>query len=152
MFSSLPLGGIVAFAGSRYGSPFGVSSVVAGVLAAGGFVRVGCARGVDQCVRGFVPSPRLVVVSASEFSHLPFRAALVVRTRAVVSGASCLLAFPSACGVLGKGTGLAVSVAIELSLPVWVAGPVCPSGIGWKSCELFGVGGWLCMPLQTSLF
>ena len=152
MFSSLPLGGIVAFAGSRYGYPFGVGSVVSGVLAAGGSVRVGCARGVDQCVRDFVPSSRLVVISASEFSHLPLRAALAVRTRAVVSGASCLLAFPSVGGVLGKGTGLAVSVAIELSLPVWVAGSVCPIGFGWKSCELFGVAGWLCMPLQSRLF
>ena len=151
-FSSLPLGGIVAFAGSRYGSPFGVGSVVSGVLAAGGSVRVGCARGVDQCVRGFVPSSRLVVVSAAEFSHLPLHAALAVRTRAVVSGASCLLAFPCSSGVLGKGTRLAVTTALELSLPVWVAGPVCPFGIGWKSSELFGVLGWLNIPLQTHLF
>ena len=152
MFSSLPLGGIVAFAGSRYGSPFGVGLVVSGVLAAGGSVRVGCARGVDQYIRGFVPAPRLVVVSASEFSHLPFRAALAVRTRAVISGSQCLLAFPSAGGVLGKGTGLAISVARELSLPVWVAGSVCPIGIGWKSSELFRVSGWLNIPLQTRLF
>ncbi len=134
------MGGIVAFSGSRYGSPFGIGSVVSGVLAAGGFVRVGCARGVDACVRELVPSSRLFVVSASEFSGLPVSAALAVRTRAVAGG------------ILGKGTELAVSVALELSLPVWAAGPVCPIGIGWKSCELFGVAGWLCMPLQVGLF
>ena len=154
MFSTshLPLGGVVAFAGSRYGSPFGVPTFVSGVLAAGGFIRVGCARGVDACVRGIVPCSSLVVVSASEFSGLPVSAALAVRTRAVVSGSQCLLAFPAASRVLGKGTGLAVSTALELSLPVWVAGPVCPIGIGWKSWELFGVAGWLCIPLQVGLF
>ena len=58
----LPLEGIVAFAGSRYGSPFGVPSAVGAVLAAGGSVRVGCARGVDQCVRTLVPNPHDVVL------------------------------------------------------------------------------------------
>ena len=152
VFSSLPLGGIVAFAGSRYGSPFSVGLVVSGVLAAGGSIRVGCARGVDSCVRNLVPASRLVVVSASEFSNLPVSAALAVRTRAVVSSSQCLLAFPSASGVLGKGTGLAITTAIEFSLPVWVAGSICPNGIGWKSYELFGVVGWLHTPLQNRLF
>ena len=114
----LPLGGIVAFAGSRYGSPFGVGPVVSGVLAAGGFIRVGCAQGVDACVRSLVPCSSLVVVSASEFSRLPVSAALAVRTKAVVSGSQCLLAFPATGGVLGKGTAIAVSTALELSLPV----------------------------------
>ena len=154
MFSTshLPLGGVVAFAGSRYGSPFGVGSVVSGVLAAGGFVRVGCAQGVDACVRGLVPCSSLVVVSASEFFGLSVSAALAVRTRAVVSGSQCLLAFPLSSGVLGKGTAIAVSTALDLSLPVWVAGPVCPVGFGWKSSGLFGVAGWLYMPLQIGLF
>ena len=58
----------------------------------------GCARGVDTCVQDLVPEPRLVVVSASEFSHLPLSVALAVRTRAVVSGAQCLLAFPCSSG------------------------------------------------------
>ena len=127
-------------------------AVISGVLAAGGSVRVGCARGVDACVRSLVPCSSLVVVSASEFSGLSVSAALAVRTRAVVSGSQCLLAFPAASGVLGKGTGLAVSTALELSLPVWVAGPICPIGIGWKSWELFGISGWLCIPLQLGLF
>ncbi len=154
MFSpaSLPLRGVVAFAGSRHGSPFGVPVLVSGVLAAEGSVRVGCAQGVDACVRSLVPSSSLAVVSVSDYSHLPIRVALASRTRAVVSGSQCLLAFPPVGGVLGKGTGLAVNVALELSLPVWVAGPVCPIGIGWKSLELFGIVGWLCIPLQVGLF
>jgi hypothetical protein len=49
--SSFPLGGAVAFYGSRHGSPFPVSLVVAAVLSAGGSVRVGCAPGVDAAVR-----------------------------------------------------------------------------------------------------
>ena len=150
--SHLPLGGIAAFAGSRHGSPFGVPAVVTGVLAAGGFVRVGCARGVDARVREIVPSSQLTVVSVSDYSHLPIQAALATRTRVVVSASQCLLAFPAAGSVLGRGTGLAVSVATELSLPVWLAGPVCPTGFGWKSWELFGVAGWLHKPLQDRLF
>ena len=118
---TLPLGDTVAFAGSRYGSPFSVTVAVEAVLAAGGSIRVGCARGVDQCVRSLVPDSSLVVISASELAHLPKRAALAVRTRAVVSGAQCLLAFPSANG-LGKGTNLAINTALEIVLPVWVAG------------------------------
>ena len=154
MFSTshLPLGGTAAFAGSRHGSPFGVPAVVSGVLAAGGFVRVGCARGVDACVRSLVPTSQLEVVSISDYSHLPTRVALATRTKAVVSGAQCLLAFPPVGGVLGKGTELAISTALELSLPVWFAGPICPVGLGWKSLELFGVDGWLYMPSQPSLF
>ena len=148
----LLLGGIVAFAGSRYGSPFGVPAVISGVLAAGGSVRVGCARGVDACVRSLVPASRLAVISVSDFSHLSIRAALASRTCAVVSSSQCVLAFPAASGVLGKGTGLAVTTALKFGLPVWVAGPICPIGIGWKSQELFGVSGWLCMPLQVGLF
>jgi hypothetical protein len=49
--SAFPLGGAVAFYGSRHGSPFPVSLVVAAVLSAGGSVRVGCAPGVDAAVR-----------------------------------------------------------------------------------------------------
>ena len=114
-------------------------------------MRVGCARGVDACVRSLVPNSQLEIVSISDYSHLPIQAALATRTRAMVSGSQCLLAFPAVGGVLGKGTGLAVSVALELYLPVWVARPVCPTGIGWKSCELFRVAGWLYMPLQIRL-
>ena len=154
MFSpaTLPLGGVVAFAGSRYGSPFGVPAVVSGVLAAGGSVRVGCARGVDTCVQELVPCSSLSVVSVSDYSHLPIRVALASRTRAVVSGSQCLLAFPSASGVLGKGTELAVTTALEFELPLWVAGPICPTGIGWKSLGLFGISGWLYLPCQPRLF
>lgn len=54
---SFPLSGVVAFAGSRYGSPFPVAPVVSTVLSSGGFVRVGCVAGVDAAVRSCCPSP-----------------------------------------------------------------------------------------------
>ena len=124
----LPLSSVVGFGGSRYGSPFGVARVLRGVLGAGGSVRVGCARGVDLVVRENTPLDRVTVLKASDLKHLPFKAALAVRTKNMVSGSSCLLAFPSSSGVLGKGTGLAVKTALDLGLPVWVAGPVKPTG------------------------
>ena len=145
------LAGSVAFAGSRYGSPWAVAPVVASVLAAGGSVRVGCARGVDLSVR-VCAGASAVVVSASAWSHLPPRAALSVRTRAVVSGASALLVFPPASGVLGPGSALALSVALELGLPVWVAGSLSPAGLSWVASPVAGVPGFVCVPAQPSLF
>ncbi len=113
--------------------------------------RVGCARGVDQAVRACAGSAA-VVVSASAWSHLPPRAALAVRTRAVVLGASALVVFPSASGVLGPGSALALSVALELALPVWVAGSVSPAGSGWASCVVAGVAGFVRSTVQPVLF
>ena len=75
---SFPLGRTVAFCGSRYGSPFPVSLVVAAVLSAGGSVRVGYAPGVDAAVRSCCPSA--VVVCALSFPGPP-RARLAARTR-----------------------------------------------------------------------
>ena len=101
----LPLGGVVAFAGSRHGSPWAAGPVVRAVLSAGGSVRVGCARGVDSVVREAAPCA--VVVAANAFAG-PVRVQLVQRTRAVVLGAQALAVFPPASGLLGPGSSLAV--------------------------------------------
>ena len=147
--SPFPLSGVVAFAGSRFGSPWSPAPVALAVLAAGGSVRVGCARGVDSAVRR--AAPLAVVVSASAFVGLPPRAALARRTAVVVSGAAALCLFPPASGVLGPGSSLALTIALERGLPVWSAGPR-PVGLGWRACTLAGVPGWLCSPAQPSLF
>jgi len=98
-----PLSGVVAFAGSRHGSPFPVAPLVSAVLAAGGSVRVGCAPGVDAVVRSCCLLA--VVVRASSFPGPP-RARLAARTRVVVAGASALCVFPPAGGALGPGSSL----------------------------------------------
>ncbi len=154
VFGGLAMGflsGSVAFAGSRYGSPWAVAPVVAAVLSAGGSVRVGCARGVDLSVR-VAAGASAVVVAASAWSYLPPRVALSVRTRAVVSGASALVVFPPVSGVLGPGSALALSTALELGLPVWVAGSARPAGSGWSPLALAGVPGFECVPAQPCLF
>lgn len=115
-----PLSGVVAFAGSRHGSPFPVAPVVSAVLAAGGSVRVGCAPGVDAAVRSYCPSA--VVLRASSFSGPP-RARLAARTRAVVAGADALVVLPPAGGTLGPGSSLAGREALRRGLSVWCAGP-----------------------------
>lgn len=145
--------GPVAVAGSRHGSPWS-GAVVRAVAASGCAVRTGCARGVDQCARSVVPASRLVVVSASApaFAGLPPARALAARTRSVVSGAACLVACPGSSGALGRGTGLAVSTAVGLGLPVFVAGPVRPTGSGWSAASLGGVSGWAFFSNQLSLF
>jgi hypothetical protein len=141
--SSFPLGRTVAFCGSRHGSPFPVSLVVAAVLSAGGSVRVGCAPGVDAAVRSCCPSA--VVVRASSFPGPP-RARLAARTRAVVAGASALVVFPLAGGVLGPGSSLAVRCALSAALPVWCAGPRPSVPASWSSLRLAGIPGFVCLP------
>lgn len=146
--SSFPLGGVVAFAGSRSGSPFRVSPVVSAVLSAGGAVRVGCAPGVDASVR--VACPSAVVLRASSFSGPP-RARLAARTRMVVAGASALCVFPPSSGTLGPGSSLAVREALRRDLPVWCAG-LPPSVLAsWAPLRLAGVPGFVCLP-APSLF
>lgn len=146
--SSFPLGGAVAFCGSRHGSPFPVSPVVAAVLSTGGSVRVGCASGVDAAVRSCCPSD--VVLRASSFPG-PSRTRLAARTRAVVAGASALCVFPPAGGVLGPGSSLAIRCAISSSLPVWCAGPRPSASPAWSPLRLAGLPGFVCFP-APSLF
>lgn len=159
MSQVFPLSGVVAVAGSRYGSPWPVSPVVRLVVASGGVVRVGDQRGVDAAVRAACPSA--VVVEASRFSGPP-AARLHQRTRAVVLGhpglglppASALLVFPPVGGApaLGPGSSLALRLALEARLPVWVAGEPRPQGPGWVPLSLAGVPGWVLHPVQSSLF
>ena len=143
----LPLSGVVAFAGSRYGSPFPVLPVVSAVLAAGGVVRVGCARGVDAAVRAVAPNA--VTLEAQNFPGVA-AVQLAARTRAVVSGAHALALFPPASGVLGPGSTLALECALNASIPVWVAGDRAPSS-AWSACILAGVPGWF-LGIPASLF
>ena len=134
----LPLSGVVAFAGSRHGTVFQVAPVVQAVLEAGGSVRVGCARGVDAAVRA--ACPHAVVLQAQHFQGIA-TAQLVARTRAVVAGAQALVLFPPGSGVLGPGSSLALSCALNASIPVWVAGHRAPSS-AWFGFNLAGVAGW----------
>jgi len=142
-------GKIVAFAGSRHGSPWPVAPVVDLVVASGGTVRVGDQRGVDREVRR--ACPKAVVVRVDQFTG-SYRARLVQRTRAVVLGhkgldlprADFLVVFPPEGGApaLGPGSSLALSLALEAGIPVWVAGEPRPKGPGWEPLELAGVPGW----------
>lgn len=146
--SPFPLGGAVAFCGSRHGSPVPVSPVVVAVLSAGGSVRVGCAPGVDAAVRSCCPSA--VVLRASSLPG-PARARLAARTRAVVAGASALVVFPPAGGVLGPGSSLALREGLRRNLPVWCAGPRPSVSASWSPLRLAGVPGFVCLP-APSLF
>jgi hypothetical protein len=143
----LPLSGIVAFAGSRHGTVFPVWPVVQAVLAAGGVVRVGCARGVDAAVRA--TAPNAVTLEAKNFPGVPAMQ-LAARTRAVVSGAHALVLFPPGSGVLGPGSTLALECALKASIPVWVAGRRAPSS-AWSALDLAGVPGWF-LGVPESLF
>jgi len=152
------LGGIVAFAGSRHGSPWPVAPVVELVVASGGTVRVGDQRGVDAEVRRACRSA--VVVRVEWFSG-SYRERLVQRTRAVVLGheglglprADLLVVFPPEGGppALGPGSSLAVRLALGAGIPVWIAGKPRPKGPGWSPVELGGVPGFY-LGAQTRLF
>jgi hypothetical protein len=142
-----PLSGAVAVVGSRHGSPYPVAPVVAAILAAGGSVRTGCARGVDSLAAALAPG--CVVLRAVNFPASTFAASLALRTAAVVRGASAVCVFPSAGGI-GSGSALAIRTALAAGLPVFVAG-VCPSAGTWQPCIVSGVSGW-CAVSQPSLF
>jgi hypothetical protein len=143
-----PLSGVVAFSGSRHGSPFRVKPVVSAVLSSGGSVHVGCAAGVDAAVRSCCPSA--VVVRASPFPGPP-RVRLAARTRAVVAEASALCVFPPADGSLGPGSLLALRCAFSTGLPVWCAGPRPSLPVPWSPLRLAGVTGFVWLP-APSLF
>lgn len=148
--SGVNFGKVVAFAGSRHGSPWPVAPVVKLVVASGGTVRVGDQRGVDAEVRR--ACPKAVVVRVDWFSGPHYRARLARRTQAVVLGhpalglgrASFLIVFPPEGGApaLGPGSSLAMRLALGAGIPVWVAGEPRPSGPGWEPLELAGVPGW----------
>lgn len=70
---------------------------------------------------------------------VPLRARLVARTRAVVAEASALVVFPASPAVVGSGSWLAVSAAVERSLPV-VAFPL---GFPAVSLPSLGAGTWV---------
>jgi len=142
-----PLASTVAFAGSRFGSPYPVEPVVTAVIQSGGSVRVGCARGVDLAVRDCCP--QATVLFASNFGVGKW--SFAKRTKAVVAGSSALCVFPPASDQLGPGSSLALSTALELALPVWVAGEK-PVGVNWQAFSIAGVSGWLCLPSQNPLF
>lgn len=146
---------VVALAGSRYGSPLPVAPVVSLLVGSGAALVVGCAPGVDQAVRACAPGAS--VISAQRWHYLPRAAALAARTSAVVSSASVLLIWPGLSGArrLGRGSSLALSLAVRRRLPVWVAGLSAPPvpGVGWSPCAVAGVAGWLWSPAaQLTLF
>jgi hypothetical protein len=150
MAAPFPLSARVAVAGSRHGSPWSPVPLALEILAAGGQLVTGCAPGVDQSVRLAAAGAAVVLRARELYPDLPVPAALARRTCAVVRMADQLAVFPAAEG-LGPGSALALSVALELHRPVWVAGPR-PTGSGWQPLTLAGVPGWLCAPSQPALF
>ena len=98
--------------------------------------------------------PNAKVISAMSFVRrgLPVSAALAARTKAVVSSAQAVCIFPPPSGNLGTGSSLALLTALEQNIPVWVAGSVAPTRLGWQRLELSGVSGWVFMPAINSLF
>lgn len=157
----------VAVVGSRHGSPFGVPQFAAAVVAAGGHVLTGCARGVDRaaaCAAAAAGAPvtRVPALAAATWGQRPARSRVVVaagqypsdlatRTRVVVQHAAAVAVFPPAggAGLLGPGSLLALRLALSRGVPVFVAGPVAPVGPGWAAATVAGVAGWLWLPAPT---
>jgi hypothetical protein len=142
----------VAVVGSRFGSPFGVSIVCYSLVGSGCSLVTGCAAGVDRTVRASVPSTKVITAMSFVRRGLPVVAALAARTQAVVQQSQAVCIFPPASGHLGVGSSLALQTAIAAGLPVWVAGPVAPTRLGWQSLTLGGVAGWFFNAGLNSLF
>jgi hypothetical protein len=137
---------LVGFSGSRSFGPASpgfalVPGLVSSVLAGGRAVAVGCAPGLDACVRAACPSA--VVFRASFVGGLPPAAALALRSAALVRAVASsgpgagFVAFPvtpcppglspsslpSACfSGSGSGTWASAAFAAGLGLPLVVFG------------------------------
>ena len=165
--------GTVGFAGSRRGRiPEDVGVALAAVLFRHGFsIAVGCATGVDSCIREAIAS---AASSVRCTVHCAFRsrvreatalgldavcrvsgassaaAALHWRTVLMVRECSLLVLFPDdpKTGTWGKGSRLAFNTAIQCHIPVFVVTAIPPLGTGQIQVEegsLFGVidGHWV---------
>nr|UVZ00223.1 Hypothetical protein [synthetic construct] len=148
---TFPLGGAVAIVGSRHGSPYRPDSFAAAVVAAGGSVVTGCARGVDHAA-ATAAAAAMQRVHAHPASLRVFRAAghtpadLAARTRQVIHAAAAVAVFPPS-GPLGPGSALALRLAQSRRVPVFFAGPTAPAAPGpWSPATVAGVSGWLWSP------
>lgn len=155
----------VAVVGSRHGSPYGVAQFAAAVVQAGGHVLTGCASGVDRAAACAAAAAGARVTRVPALGAWPTRApasrvvvaadhtppALATRTRLVVQHAAAVAVFPPAggAGALGPGSLLALRLAVRRGVPVFVAGPVAPAGVGWSAAAVAGVAGWLRLPAPT---
>jgi len=144
---SFPFSALIAIAGSRYGSPYPVSPVVALIKASGGSIITGCAKGVDLAVRQADPTAQ--VLKASSFGYGKY--SFAKRTKAVVSQANALILFPPQTNQLGRGSTLALNTALSLNLPIWQAGPQQPAK-NWQPYTIAKQTGYLLLPTQTPIF
>ena len=146
---SFPLSGVVAFAGSRHGSPFSVAPVVSAILSVGGSVRVGCASGVDAAVR------LLLSLGCGAPGFIVLRAAACPPRRPAPARWSPVL-LPCACFLQ--------RAAPWVTAPRWRSGVLCPPDFrpgcagcrpsvsaSWSPLRLAGVPGFVCLP-APSLF
>lgn len=145
--SLFPLSAVVAFAGSRYGSAYPVAPVVAAVLAAGGSIRVGCAKGVDQAVRQADPTAHIIQAKTFGYGKYSF----AKRTKVVVSQANALILYPPETNNLGLGSTLALNTALALNLPIWQAGPNPPAN-HWQPYTIAKQTGYLLLPNKNAIF
>jgi hypothetical protein len=140
---------LVGFSGSRSPSPASLAAVSAVAAVVSVPVAVGCARGVDECVRGLFPSASVFAVASGRWGsgRGAFAGRSVAFVRALAAGGGVLLSFPSAAcpsGLLpsassgacfsgrGSGSWASLAFALGLGLPCAVflpAGVPCP--VGW---------------------
>ena len=169
----VPTNRVVGFAGSRHGLlAVDLASALVTVLLQRSFrLAVGCANGVDCCIRETIAGSALAqrctvhcafpsrvreaealglnaVCRVADVSSAA--AALHWRTVIMVSECSLLVLFPDdpTTGAWGKGSRLAFNTAIQRHIPVFVVTTIPPLGTGQIQVEagsLFGVidGYWV---------
>jgi len=166
--------GAVGFCGSRSlpGSfaPL-VSSVVAGVVASGAPVVVGCASGSDQLVRAACPSASVLSVASGAFGSGPgaFAARSSALVRQVAGAGGVLVGFVSSpcpvgvvpasswrsgASVSGSWSSLALAAGLGAGVVVFWCGPGAPLLPCWGGGWVPTGRGWVWSPLgaQASLF
>jgi hypothetical protein len=141
--------------------------VVAGVVASGLGVAVGCAAGADAFVRSACLSASVFYARSRSAAHLARRSVALVRAVAASGPGAAMVGFPAGpCPVgvvpgprwvsgFGSGTWASLALAAGLGLPVVV---FCPAGAlpaSWGSWSPVAsgpfAGGWLLCPAQPRL-
>jgi hypothetical protein len=161
----------VGFSGSRSLLPCSVVALrrVAGFVAPGASVFVGCAAGADAVARSLFPAASVLSASAFGQGRGSFAARSTACVRSVASAGGCWLAFPcspcppglvpssspSRCfGGFGSGSWSSLALAVGLGVPCLVfLPPLISVPTGWPLVSVGG-GWWFFRPSvsQLSLF
>lgn len=153
-----PSASVFGFSGSRRSVPLGAVRAALAAIPAGASVFVGCAAGVDACVRSLAAGSRVFRASSFGSGRGAFARRSIACVRAVAAARGVWVSFPGApcpaglvpsaspgrcfCG-LGSGSWASLALAVGLGVPSFLFPPVgLVPPAGWGFVAVPGSPGW----------